>query len=73
MNKFTIQDLIKSIEVRNHYNNIPLECLAKEIDQWAGGGEKITKEQIDEWKFSGLNNVDFFIEWNILGEDDLTR
>lgn len=51
-----INEVIRHIEWRKGINSIPLEKI-----EWIKDGQKIqiSQEVIDNWKFTGLNNIDF--------------
>ena len=53
-NELSSNDVERSLGVFREVNNMELEDLIKII------GMDFDKEYIDEWKFTGLNNVDFY-------------
>lgn len=63
MPKFYIEDIIKAKNFLNHFNSFPLE----EIELYERSSDNLLcefqimlkPENIEEWKFIGLSNVDF--------------
>ena len=51
--------LILALEVKRAYNKRPLEESVKEFEAFTG--QKVPQEAIDDFRFCGLNNVDFFV------------
>lgn len=56
-NKVDFVDLVRSITIINKYNSMELQEIAKEWSERTG--QVITDEMVDEFRFIGLNNVDF--------------
>lgn len=56
-NKVDFVDLVRSITIIQKYNSMELQEIAKEWSEWSG--QVITDEMVDEFRFIGLNNVDF--------------
>ncbi len=50
--------LILALEVRNKYNQMSLDDSVKEFEEYTG--QSVPENAIAEFKFTGLNNVDFF-------------
>lgn len=50
--------LLLAIELKRKYNQMPLEECVKEFEEYTS--QKVPQEAIEEFKFVGLNNVDFF-------------
>jgi len=49
--------LIEAYAIREHYNLMSLNDFIDEYEKWSG--ETVSKEEREEWRFTGLNNVDF--------------
>ncbi len=49
--------LLLAIELRRKYNQMDLDDVVKEFEEFTN--QKVPKEAIDEFRFCGLNNVDF--------------
>ena len=52
-----MEELLKAIELRQKYNAMPLEQVVSEFEAYSG--QKIPEEILNEFRFVGLNNVDF--------------
>ena len=50
-------ELLNALELRDRYNRKTLDEIIKELEDYLGG--HINKVFIEEWKITGLNNVDF--------------
>jgi len=53
-----MEALLLALELRRKYNQMDLEESVKEFEEYTS--QKVPQEAIDEFKFCGLNNVDFF-------------
>lgn len=49
--------LILAVELINKYNQMPINDFVKEVEEYTG--MPIPKEAVHQFKFTGLNNVDF--------------
>ena len=52
-----MKELIKALEIRKKYNQMPFDEFIKEYEEWSG--ETVSEENKRIWNLSGLNNVDF--------------
>jgi hypothetical protein len=52
-----MEALILAVEVQKRYNRMPLEDMVVEFEKFTN--QKVPQEAIEEFKFIGLNNVDF--------------
>jgi len=50
-------ELLKALKLRDEYNSKTLDEIIKELEYYLG--EHINKTFIEEWKYTGLNNIDF--------------
>jgi hypothetical protein len=50
--------LLLAIELKRKYNKMSLEDCIKEFEEFTN--QKVPKEAIEEYKFTGLNNIDMF-------------
>ena len=50
--------LLLAIELTRKYNKMSLEDCIKEFEEYTG--QKIPKKAIEDYKFTGLNNIDMF-------------
>jgi hypothetical protein len=53
-----MKELFLAIELKRKYNKMELEDCVSEFETYTN--QKVPKEAIEEFKFIGLNNVDFF-------------
>lgn len=60
--------LLLAVELQRLYNKASLEDCVKEFEIFTG--QSVPQKAIDEFKFTGLNNVDFFTS-NWLNNYDL--
>lgn len=49
--------LIEAYNVELHYNTMPLNDFIDEYEKWSG--ETVSEEEREQWRFTGLNNIDF--------------
>lgn len=54
-----MEKLIKALEIRKIYNQMPFDEFIKEFEEWSG--KTVSEEDKKSWKFTGLNNVDFLL------------
>ena len=54
-----MDELIKALNLRLKYNQMPQDKFFDLYEKWTE--TEVTKDQREEWKMTGLNNVDFFI------------
>ena len=54
-----MNELIRALEIRRHYNQMDFYQFVKEYEEWSG--EKIDIDELRDWNFMGLNNVDFLL------------
>lgn len=52
-----MKDLKTSIKLIKKYNEMPLEDVVKELEEH--GGHSISKDIVQKFKLTGLNNIDF--------------
>jgi len=52
-----MRDLLEAIKLRQKYNIMDFDKFIIEFENFTG--EKVPQKAIDEWRFCGLNNVDF--------------
>ena len=52
-----MDNLLKSIELINHYESMDLESLVKEFEIYSD--QKISEDIIKHFKLTGLSNIDF--------------
>jgi hypothetical protein len=52
-----MKELLKAIEIKNKYNAMKLIDLVREFELYSG--QPIPLEAVAEFRFTGLNNVDF--------------
>lgn len=50
--------LLLAIELKRKYNQMSLEKCVEDFEEFTG--QKVPKEAIEEFKYCGLSNVDFF-------------
>ena len=55
----TLDDLIVAIEVRMEWNQKPFKEVVKAVEWHLD--KKFSEKELEEWRFTGLNNVDFII------------
>jgi hypothetical protein len=53
-----MKELFLAIELKRKYNKMELEDCVSEFEIYTH--QKVPKKAVDEFKFIGLNNVDFF-------------
>lgn len=56
-----MEDLRNSIEIRDKYNQMDFDEFVVLLENYIG--KVIPKENKDHFKFTGLNNSDFFNMW----------
>jgi len=56
-----MEDLRNSIEIRDKYNQMDFDEFVVLLENYIG--KEIPKENKDHFKFTGLNNSDFFNMW----------
>jgi hypothetical protein len=57
-----MKELLEAYEVRKKYNQMDLLDSIKEFEEYSN--QKVPKEAIDDFKFCGLINTDFFFsDW----------
>jgi hypothetical protein len=49
--------LLLAIELKRKYNKMDLEDVVKEFEEYTN--QKVPQKAIDDFKFIGLNNIDF--------------
>lgn len=52
-----MNNILIAIELVREWNKKTLDEVAKEIEEYTG--EEILKEDLEEFRFTGLNNIDF--------------
>jgi hypothetical protein len=52
-----MEKLNKAMQLVRYYNLMDFDTFADEYENWTG--KTVTKEEREEWRFAGLNNVDF--------------
>ena len=52
-----MEKLNKALQLIRYYNLMDFDTFANEYENWTG--IKIGEEERNDWKFTGLNNVDF--------------
>jgi len=65
-----LDDLYNAIEVRKKYNAMKFKDFAKLVEKRLN--KKFSKKKISDWKFIGLNNVDF-LDFVDVGENIYTE
>lgn len=68
-----MKELFLAIELKRKYNKMELNDCVTEFEAYTN--QKVPKEAVDEFKFCGLNNIDFFTsDWlNIYGLKNLLQ
>ena len=50
--------LLLALDIKSRYNKMDLQDSIKEFEEYTN--QKIPKEAVEDFRFYGLNNVDFF-------------
>lgn len=56
-----MDDLKNALIIRKKYIKMPFDEFAKMLGDYIG--EKIPKQEVEDFHYYGLNNVDFFTMW----------
>ena len=56
-----MEELKKALEIRRKFNKMDFDEFTKQLEDYIG--KEIPKDEIENFKFAGLMNVDLFTMW----------